>query len=147
MRRRTVGQAIECALTSDTSAVAHHVEDLANVGDIDHLVATPRGLWIIETKHARVPRSEFAETLRRIARNAAGVREWAPEGTRVTGCLVFATKPAKTPRPTYAHGAETILCFEDATSLMHHLRNEARRKGGSTDLARSVWETAGLTPS
>ncbi len=52
-----VGQAIEYALTRERCAVVHHVEEIAKVGDIDHLVATPRGLWVIETKHGRVPSS------------------------------------------------------------------------------------------
>ena len=85
-----VGQAIEYALTRERCAVAHHVEGIARVGDIDHLVSTPRGLWVIETKHRSVPRSDFQETLRRIALNVKAVRDWAP-GMRVTGCLVFAT--------------------------------------------------------
>ena len=38
----TIGQAIEYALTRDACAVAHHVEEIARVGDIDHLVATPK---------------------------------------------------------------------------------------------------------
>ena len=67
-----IGQVIEYAVTSERCAVAHHVEDIAKVGDIDHLVATPRGLWVIETKHGRVPTQEFRETLWRIAHNVAG---------------------------------------------------------------------------
>lgn len=141
----TVGQAIEYALTRDTCAVAHHVEDedVARVGDIDHLVATPDGLWVIETKHGRVPKSEFAETLRRIAANVEGVREWAP-GVRVTGCLVFANKQRKRPKPAYEHGKETIRAFADRTALMRELRKKARETGDSRRFARRVWELGKL---
>ena len=40
-----VGQVIEYALTRERCAVAHHVQGISKVGDIDHLVATPKGLW------------------------------------------------------------------------------------------------------
>ena len=138
----TIGQAIEYALTRDACAVAHHVEDIARVGDIDHLVATPAGLWVIETKHRRVPRSEFTETLRRIAANVEGVRDWAP-GVRVTGCLVFSDEQ-KPPNPTYDLGKETIRAFADRRALMRELRNEARGSGGSLELAKRVWKLGKL---
>ena len=136
-----VGQVIEYALTSEGCAVAHGVEGIAKVGDIDHLVATPRGLWVIETKHGRVPKREFRETLRRIAVNVEAVREWAA-GMQVTGCLVFPTEPKKRPKPTYRQGAETIRCFADAESLMRELRTEARAGGGGSRIAREVWRLA-----
>ncbi len=134
-----VGQAIEYALTREQCAVAHHVERIARVGDIDHLVATPRGLWVIETKHGRVPSPDFPETLRRIALNVEAVRDWAP-GMLVTGCLVFASGRSAPPKPTYEWGAETIKCFESAEALMREVKAEARREGGSSEIARRVWQ-------
>ena len=121
----TVGQAIEYALTRERCAVAHHVEGIARIGDIDHLVATPRGLWVIETKDGRVPRSDFQESLRRIALNVEAVRDWVP-GMRVTGCFVIATGRGSPPKPTYGWGAETIRCFGSAVSLMREVQTEAR---------------------
>lgn len=136
-----VGQVIEYALTSERCAVAHHVEEIARIGDIDHLVATPRGLWVIETKHGRVPKREFRETLRRIALNVTAVRTWAP-GMHVTGCLVFASESEKRPRPTFKQGAETIRVFANPESLMHELRDAARAEGGRSHIARAVWHLA-----
>lgn len=141
----TIGQAIEYALTRDGCAVAHHVEEIAQVGDIDHLVVTPRGLWVIETKHKRVPTEAFPETLRRIAHNVEGVRAWAPR-VRVTGCLVFASKQTPRPRETYRHKEEEIRCFDDRRALMKVLRKEARGKAGSFDLAGKVWKLGKLEP-
>ncbi|MCY3640189.1 MAG: nuclease-related domain-containing protein [Gammaproteobacteria bacterium] len=138
-----VGQAIEFALTLDTCAVAHHVESIARVGDIDHLVATPDGLWVIETKHGRVPKPEFRETLRRIAANVEGVRKWSPD-VRVTGCLVFAEKQRERPRPTYEFGQETIRAFADPKALARALRKQARGPGDSRKLKRRVWELGKL---
>ena len=137
----TVGQAIEYALTAEPCAVAHHVEEVARIGDIDHLVATPGGLWVIETKHGRMRKGQFAETLRRIAANVAGVRNWAP-GLPVTGCLVFANEPERRPRSKYRQGTETIRCFANPESLMRELREEARVEGGDSRIARRVWRLA-----
>ena len=133
-----VGLAIEYALTRERCAVAHNVEKIARVGDIDHLVATPSGLWVVETKHALVPGAEFPETLRRIALNVGAVRDWAP-GMRVTGCLVFAAGRGVPPKPTYEWGTEQIRCFHSAESLMREVRAEARSEGGSSNIAPRVW--------
>ena len=133
-----VGLAIEYALTREQCAVAHNVQEIARVGDIDHLVATPRGLWVIETKYRRVPRPDFQETLRRIALNVQAVRNWAP-GMRVTGCLVIVTGRNDPPKSAYEWGAEKIRCFDSAESLMREVRDEACSEGGSSEIAGRVW--------
>lgn len=135
----TIGQAIEYALIRDSCAVAHHVETIAKVGDIDHLVATPQRLWVIETKNRRVHESKFPETLRRITRNVEEVRKWAPE-VQVTGCLAFAN--FERTKPTATYNQETILCFSSPRSLVRALREDARRNLDSPRLARRVWELA-----
>jgi len=138
----TVGQAIEYSLTRARCGVAHHVEEIARVGDIDHLVATPSGLWVIETKHGRIPDQQFPEALSRIAANVQAVRDWAP-GTQVTGCLVFAGDREVRAKSTYGSGAETIRCFTSAPALMRTLRKEAHGQGPvGADLARRVWTLA-----
>ena len=49
---RNVAGVIECALSADGCATAHGVTNIPNtIGDIDHLVATPQCLWVVETKH------------------------------------------------------------------------------------------------
>lgn len=98
---------------------------------------------MIETKHGRVPKSQFRETLRRIAANVEGVRKWAP-GEQVTGCLVFANEQRERPKRTYKHGKETIRAFADPTALMRELRQKARGTGESRKLARRVWELGKL---
>ncbi len=140
---KRVGQAIEYALTPPSCAVAHGVKDFAKVGDIDHLVATPHRLWVIETKHRRVPRSKFREVLRRIAVNVEGIREWAPAGTQVTGCLVLANED-KPPKHTYKHGRETIRAFASPESLMRELRAEAHEDRDGPDIVRKVWELGAM---
>lgn len=135
-----VGEAIEYALTRANCAVAHAVTSIAREGDIDHLVATPNRLWVVETKSGRLPKKAFATALRRLARNVEGVRAWAP-GSDVRGALVFAgAEPVKT-RASYSSGSEQIRCFGDRESLMRELRREAEAdRSAKADLVRSVWE-------
>ncbi|MDE0032365.1 MAG: nuclease-related domain-containing protein [Deltaproteobacteria bacterium] len=68
---------------------------IAKVGDIDHLVATPKAVWVIETKYGAVPPGLLSETVNRIGDNMGAVREWAGQvapgkKTPVRGCLVLA---------------------------------------------------------
>lgn len=131
-----IGQAIEYALTKDACAVAHNVKEVARIGDIDHLIATPHRLWVIETKYGYVPKSKFNQTLRKITANVEGVREWAP-GTRVIGCLVFANEKKK-PKPIFKFGKETIRAFANRRELVHELYRAAHGKVDSPDLAMRV---------
>ena len=120
------GQAIEHALTVPDCAVARSVITIARVGDIDHLVATPVRLWVIETKYRRIPREQFPEVLRQIADNTSAVWEWAPAGTPVRGCLVLAND-ARSQRKTFDYGKEPIVVHTPA-SLAHELKAEARKE-------------------
>lgn len=131
-----VGQHIEYAIASPDCAVAHNVQEIAKVGDIDHLVATPVRLWVVETKANPVPRKEFPKVLRRIAHNVQAVRKWAPPGTEVSGCLTLAQGEHK---PSYESGSEEIWA-ESPASLMRKLQAEARKPLAiDKDLRRKVW--------
>ena len=77
---RSIGSLTEYALTARGCAVAHSVTKIAEIGDIDHLVATPGCLWVVETKYGKVPKDHFPEVLRRIHVNLQAVRRWAPSG-------------------------------------------------------------------
>ena len=90
------GQFIEHALTAPDCAVAHSVTGIARIGDIDHLVATPVRLWVIETKYRRVPREHFPEVLRRIAGQydrRVGVGSARDPGARVSGARIRIADP------------------------------------------------------
>ena len=56
---RFVGGLTEGAIAAPGCAVAHSVTKIADVGDIDHLVATPGTLWVVETKYRKVPNSRL----------------------------------------------------------------------------------------
>lgn len=111
-------------------------------GDIDHLVATPSGLWVVETKSSFLPKPVFADTWLRIVANVEAVRDWAPPGVRVTGALAFAgDESVDAAESCKKGGAETIGCFRDAKSLMRVPRIEASRKGPlDPGVVQGVWK-------
>ena len=85
-----IGRRIEAAITRPNHAVAHNVLIKgAEPGDIDHLVATPRGLVVVESKFADVPQDKFPGVRRRLAKNIKAVRAWAPPDTPVRGAIVY----------------------------------------------------------
>jgi predicted nucleic acid-binding Zn finger protein len=120
-----VGHAIEYAITARHCAAAHSVTEIAKVGDIDHIVATPTAVWVIETKHKRVPRKDFRDVLNRIAANTDAVRQWAPIGTPVRGCLVLAHHDGKSGRKAFTTGKEKITVYYTPRLLVLDLQTEA----------------------
>lgn len=132
-----IGQVIDYALVPSHCAIAHGVVGIGGEGDIDHLVATPRALWVVETKVRAVPRRRFPAVLARIARNVHAVEAWAP-GVPVRGCLAL-LEPFDG-RRDYQADDGTPVRVHDETSLRDALRAEADG-GGSVDakLARRVW--------
>ena len=119
-------QAIEHALTTPGCAVAHSVRGIARTGTIDHLVATPARLWVIETRHDNVPREQLPEVLRRISDHTSAAWKWAPPGTPVRGCLVLA-KGAMPGRRTCDYGHEPVVLHTPA-SLARELEAEASQE-------------------
>ena len=119
-------QAIEHALTTPGCAVAHSVRSIARTGTIDHLVATPLRLWVIETKHDDVPRDRLPDVLRRVSEHTSAVWKWAPPGTPVRGCLVLA-KESMPGRRTCDYGTGPVVVHTPA-SLARELAAEASQE-------------------
>ena len=139
-----VGQIIEYAITAEYCAVAHSVTEIAKVGDIDHIVATPKGIWVIETKYKRVPEKFFPGVLSRIAANTVAVRQWAPAETPVRGCLVLAYEK-EIKRRNFSHGKEKISAFTPEM-LMREMRREARgRRSLDERIAKDIWKLGHVT--
>ena len=90
-----VGQCIDRAITASHCAAAHSTTKIAEYGDIDHLVLTPVRIWVIETKHRRVPPERFDKVLGQLAANTRAEEEWAQSKATaevpVRACLVLAT--------------------------------------------------------
>ena len=146
-----VGQAIEYAITAPGCAVAHNVKgrDVRNGSqaggndwDIDHIVATPAGIWVIETKSSRVPKGEFKKSLYKIAKNVQDVRSWAASETNVRGCLIVNADEENARRKPYEKLGEEIF-KETRQSLVKKLREEIRgAKPPSRDaqaLLKRIW--------
>ena len=136
---RNVGGSIEYALTAPGCAIAHSVTAVAEIGDIDHLVATPNCLWVVETKYRMVPKDLFREVLRRLRVNLEAVRRRAPTGVEVRGCLVLATGNGLPHKRLYENGQVEVF---DPKSLVRELKRESVKPAGKADLltARRVWE-------
>lgn len=138
-----VGQVIEYALVPRECAVAHGVTEIAAVGDIDHLVGTRRGLWVIETKVRAVPPDRFPEVLDRIAQNVRAVEAWAA-GVPVRGCPVL-LEPFYGKRDYEAKDGVPVV-VHDEQSLRDVLRAEVGEDGPvGPELARRVWELGRVT--
>ncbi len=138
-----VGQVIEYAITDARCAVAHSVTSIAKVGDIDHIVATPAAIWVVETKYRKVPRKAFPKVLERIADNAKSVRDWAKylgyQDVQVHPCLILAYE-SKIRKNKYDKRGETIRVYlpdQVAQAIKKDLEN-----GGNFDerLSREVWK-------
>ena len=87
---RQIGRALEEAITAKGCAIAHSVTGVMKSGDIDHIVATPQGVWVIETKYRRVPEERFSDVLSRLHACRARVEALLPSDTPVRACLVLA---------------------------------------------------------
>ena len=132
-----VGQVIDHSLMPPNCAVAHGVTDPAEVGDIDHLVATPCGLWVVETKARAVPRKRVRGVLDRIAANVHAIEAWVP-GIPVRGCLVL-LEPFPGKRNYQATDGTPVVVHDEKT-LRDALRAEAGDDGPvGRELARRVW--------
>ena len=138
-----IGQVIEYALVPRECAVAHGVTEIAAVGDIDHLVGTRRGLWVIETKVRAVPPERFPAVLDRIAENVHAVEGWAV-GVPVRGCLAL-LEPFRGKRE-YEAADGTPVVVHDEQSLSDMLRAEAGEDGPvRREVARRIWELGRVT--
>lgn len=136
---RQIGRALEQAVTADNCAIAHNVEGVASSRDIDHIVATPQGVWVVETKYRRVPNRNFPYVLKRIGADVARMRERLPPDTPVHGCLVL------------AYETDGVVAERDGVRVYNHdtfateflvtLRNERRDDlTVNRQVARVVWQ-------
>ena len=133
-----VGQAIERALTARGCAVAHSVTALTGAGDIDHLVLTPAGLTVVETKYRRVPRKRFPNVLSALAGKVKDVRAWAPPGTPVRAILVLAN-PDGTRRWRYEAADEAVAVHTPGSLAKALATDAASDRAVAPGLAEAVW--------
>ena len=140
---RQIGRALEEAITARGCAVAHNVTGVMDSGDIDHIVATPRSVWVIETKYRRVPKDAFPGVVARLRACRRRVEELLPIGTPVRACLVLAYEGGGVRK-----ARSDIRVFNNETfreGLLRDLRAERGESQGTagTDMdegvARTIW--------
>ena len=130
-----IGHVIEYAISHETCAVAHNVIGIAKKADIDHLVATPRGLWMIETKSKRHSDTEDSK-LNALAAQVKDVRNWALPGTATSGCLVYVEDAGSANDSELRVNGESIQKLANQKSVAKILRTEVQEEGGSISHAK-----------
>ena len=90
---RQVGDLIDHAVAQRGCAFAHDVKEaLGGRGNVDHVVMTPAGVWIVETKAAWLSKRRFRLALRQAAENAHRVRCHLETTLPVRAALVIADR-------------------------------------------------------
>lgn len=121
--------------------MAHNVTGVMDSGDIDHIVATRRNVWVIETKYRRLRPERFQRAIARIHACRRRVEKLLPSGTRVRACLVLAYE-RRAVRPEQ----DGVAVFNNETfreGLLHELRAERHAEGDAPAIdegvAATVW--------
>ena len=140
---RRVGDRIEHALARSGCAFAHDVKEaLGPGGNVDHVVLTPAGVWVVETKAAWLEGRRFPEALRQVSHNVRRVREKLETPLPVRGALVI-SDDSKPYEKDYDRKGERIKAFR-LVSFWRRLREECdgdavAPPGELEELARKVW--------
>lgn len=116
---RSMLQAFGCFIVNDVT-----LDD--TLGNIDHIVVTPRSVLVVETKFGRVPPKYFSRTLGQISENVEKMQDRLGSEIEVQGCLVFADPKTKFNQPFRAPDGRKILGFKPET-LKEFLFQECRK--------------------
>ena len=134
-----VGDLIEHALVQPGCAFAHDVKEaLGGGGNIDHVVMTPAGIWVVETKSGWVDRPRFPRALQQVASNVRRVRRHLGTSLPVRGALVIADRDDRKLEQDYESNGEPLKAFDPKTfwHLLRHEREQLTATGPSPDAAR-----------
>ena len=119
---RQVGDLIEHAVAQRGCAFAHDVKGaLAGRGNVDHVVMTPAGIWVVETKSGWLSKRRFRPALRQVAENVRRVRRHLETSLPVRGALVIADNDSL--EAEYDWNGEPVKAF-GATTFWSLLRRE-----------------------
>ena len=147
---RHVGDRIEHALVRPGCAFAHDVKEaLGGAGNVDHVVLTPAGVWVVETKASWLGKRAFRDALRQTAQNVERVRRRLPgPDVRVRGALVIANRREHYERE-HDWAGEPVTSF-GVVSFWRRLQRECLEHGQGIDvearegLAREVWNLGSI---
>ncbi|MYG80728.1 MAG: NERD domain-containing protein, partial [Gemmatimonadetes bacterium] len=142
---RRVGDLIEHAVAQPGCAFAHDVKEaLGGRGNVDHVVMTPAGLWVVETKAAWLSGRRFPGALRQTAENTDRVRRHLQTSLPVRGALVIADPEKDSHNADHDWNEEPVKVF-GAKTFWTVLRTEvgqtpgSKISPGSERVARRVW--------
>lgn len=140
-----IGDLIEHALAGPGCAFAHDVKEaLSGSGNVDHVVMTPAGIWVVETKSGWLSKRRFPQALRQVAENVHRVRRHLDTSLPVRGALVIADRSNDSLEAQYDWNGEAVQAF-GAKKFWRVLSVEREQTGAdlrSPEMARvepAVW--------
>ena len=142
---RRVGDRIEHALVRPGCAFAHNVKEALDGvgGNVDHVVLTGAGVWVVETKAAWLDKERFQDALRQTAANVQRVRRKLDRpDVPVRAALVIADDQEPYEKD-FDWGGEPVTAFR-VVSFWKRLREECDEGEGAKirnreELAGEVW--------
>ena len=109
---RRIGDLIDHAVAQRGCAFAHDVKEaLGGRGNVDHVVMTPAGIWVVETKSDRLSKRRFPRALRQVAENASRVRRHLETSLPVRGALVIADRSNDSLEAQHDWNGEAVGAF------------------------------------
>ena len=143
---RQIGDFIEHAVAQRGCAFAHDVKEaLGGQGNVDHVVMTPAGIWVVETKARRVSKRRFRRALRQVAENVRRVRQRLDTSLPIRGALVIADRTDDSLESDHDWSGEPIKVFgaKRFWSVLRVEGEQPRSIGRSPETARVerlVWD-------
>ena len=148
---RRIGDLIDHALAQRGCAVAHDVkEELGGRGNGDHVVLTPAGIWVVETKSRWLSERRICPALRQVAGNVGRVRSHLETSLPVRGALVIADPLKGALEKEHDWKGAPVWTF-GGEKFWRMLKAECKQPGADAAspelarVAREVWKL-GTTP-
>lgn len=143
---RRVSDHIEHAITKEVCAYAHDVKEAVSAsGNIDHVVVTPAGVWVVETKAGWLSKPRFRSALAQAANSARRVHRHLDTSLPVRPALVLADESLRVERNDDWKG-QPVRSF-DVQTFWHIVRDESRhavKAENRSELTRVVQMVWGL---
>ena len=142
---RQVGDLIEHAVAQRGCAFAHDVTGaLGGPGNVDHVVMTFAGVWVVETKSGWLSKRRFPSALRQVAENVRRVRRHLETSLPVRGALLVAGRRDGSLEVDHDWDGEPVKVFDPKTfwRLLRREREPDPAIGQSLETARverMVW--------
>ena len=136
---RQIGDLIDHAVAQRGCAFAHDVKEaLGGPGNVDHIVMTPAGIWVVETKSDWLSKQRFRRALRQVAENVRRVRRYVETSLPVRGALVIANRANDSLEADHDWKGEPVKAFgaKKFWSVLRVEREEARAIGRPSETAR-----------